>query len=49
VAGCQRRENAERKLAGNYRIRTGDYRIVFTVRGDEVIIWKIGNRGGIYD
>jgi mRNA-degrading endonuclease RelE of RelBE toxin-antitoxin system len=36
-------------LAGNYRIRTGDYRIVFTVKGNEVIIWKIGNRGGIYD
>jgi len=36
-------------LAGNYRIRTGDYRIIFTVRGDEVIIWKIGYRGGIYD
>jgi mRNA interferase RelE/StbE len=36
-------------LAGNYRIRTGDYRIVFAVKGGEVIIWKIGNRGGIYD
>jgi mRNA interferase RelE/StbE len=36
-------------LTGNYRIRTGDYRIVFTVKGNEVIIWKIGNRGDIYD
>jgi mRNA-degrading endonuclease RelE of RelBE toxin-antitoxin system len=36
-------------LSGNYRIRTGDYRIIFTVKGDEVIIWKIGNCGGIYD
>ena len=36
-------------LSGNYRIRTGDYRIIFRVEGDEVIIWKIGNRGGIYD
>jgi mRNA-degrading endonuclease RelE of RelBE toxin-antitoxin system len=36
-------------LVGNYRVRTGDYRIVFTVKGDDVIIWKIGNRGGIYD
>ena len=36
-------------LAGNYRIRTGDYRIIFSIKGDDVIIWKIGYRGGIYD
>jgi mRNA interferase RelE/StbE len=36
-------------LAGNYRIRTGDYRVIFRVENDEIIIWKIGNRGGIYD
>ena len=37
------------KLAGNYRIRTGDYRIVFRVTGDTVIVWKIGYRGDVYD
>jgi mRNA interferase RelE/StbE len=39
------------KLRGSYRIRTGDYRIVFTVapNGRLVTIWKIGNRGTIYD
>jgi mRNA interferase RelE/StbE len=36
-------------LVGNYRIRTGDYRIIFTIKGDDVIIWKIGYRGDIYD
>jgi mRNA interferase RelE/StbE len=36
-------------LAGNYRIRTGDYRVIFAVKKDEVIIWKIGLRGDIYD
>ena len=36
-------------LAGNFRIRTGDYRIVFRVRGDLVTVWKIGNRGDVYD
>ncbi len=38
-------------LHGRYRIRTGDYRIVFTVTPDgrKVTIWKIGNRGTIYD
>jgi mRNA interferase RelE/StbE len=36
-------------LTGHYRIRTGDYRVIFTVKSDEVIIWKVGYRGGIYD
>ena len=36
-------------LAGNFRIRTGDYRVVFRVRGDVVTIWKIGYRGDVYD
>jgi len=36
-------------LKGNYRIRTGDYRVVFRILGEEVLIWKIGYRGDIYD
>ncbi|HEY8749195.1 MAG TPA: type II toxin-antitoxin system RelE/ParE family toxin [Tepidisphaeraceae bacterium] len=38
-------------LQGSYRIRTGDYRIVFTVSPDGriVTVWKIGNRGTVYD
>jgi len=36
-------------LKGNYRIRTGDYRVIFSVVGQEVRIWKIGYRGDIYD
>jgi mRNA interferase RelE/StbE len=36
-------------LAGNYRIRTGDYRLIFKVQGVKVIVWKIGYRGDIYD
>jgi mRNA interferase RelE/StbE len=35
-------------LAGNFRIRTGDYRIVFRVSGDSVIVWKIGDRKDVY-
>jgi mRNA-degrading endonuclease RelE of RelBE toxin-antitoxin system len=35
-------------LAGNFRIRTGDYRIVFRVVGDKVIVWKIGDRKDVY-
>ncbi|MGA2621449.1 MAG: type II toxin-antitoxin system RelE/ParE family toxin [Thermoguttaceae bacterium] len=37
------------KLAGRYRIRTGDYRLQFRVRGDEVIIERMGHRGRFYD
>jgi mRNA-degrading endonuclease RelE of RelBE toxin-antitoxin system len=37
-------------LAGNYRIRTGDYRVIFRVEApDGVIIWRIGYRGDVYD
>jgi len=35
-------------LAGNYRIRTGDYRIVFKVTAEKIIIWKIANRKDVY-
>lgn len=37
------------ELTGNYRIRTGDYRLIFKVVGDDVIIWKFGYRKGMYD
>ena len=36
-------------LAGRYRIRTGDYRIQFYVRGAAVIIEKTGHRDGFYE
>jgi mRNA interferase RelE/StbE len=38
-------------LKGNFRIRTGDYRVIFffTKSTDTVTVWKIGYRGDIYD
>jgi mRNA-degrading endonuclease RelE of RelBE toxin-antitoxin system len=36
------------RLAGNFRIRTGGYRIMFRVSGDKVIVWKIGDRKDVY-
>jgi mRNA-degrading endonuclease RelE of RelBE toxin-antitoxin system len=36
-------------LAGHYRIRSGDYRIQFFVRGNAVIIEKTGHRDGFYE
>jgi mRNA interferase RelE/StbE len=42
------------KLKGNYRIRSGDYRVVFRVRvrvGADALVTvrKIGYRGDVYD
>jgi mRNA-degrading endonuclease RelE of RelBE toxin-antitoxin system len=35
-------------LAGKHRVRTGDYRVQFHVRGDVVVIERIGHRDGFY-
>jgi len=32
-----------------YRLRMGDYRILFDVEGDVIVIRRIGNRKDIYD
>ncbi|HEX5242903.1 MAG TPA: type II toxin-antitoxin system RelE/ParE family toxin [Tepidisphaeraceae bacterium] len=39
------------ELKGNYRIRTGDYRIIFHVSADKqtVTVWRIGYRRDVYD
>jgi mRNA-degrading endonuclease RelE of RelBE toxin-antitoxin system len=36
-------------LAGEYRVRTGDYRVQFRIEGDEVIVVKVGHRDGFYE
>jgi mRNA interferase RelE/StbE len=38
-------------LQGSFRIRTGDYRVVFNVSvdGQTVKVWKIGYRGSVYE
>lgn len=36
------------KSLGDYRFRIGDYRIIFDVAGDALIILAIGHRRGIY-
>jgi mRNA-degrading endonuclease RelE of RelBE toxin-antitoxin system len=35
-------------LAGHFRIRTGDYRLQFRVKGEEVIIERVGHRDRFY-
>jgi mRNA-degrading endonuclease RelE of RelBE toxin-antitoxin system len=37
------------RLAGRYRIRTGDYRMQFHVEGDCIIVEKIGHRDRFYE
>jgi mRNA-degrading endonuclease RelE of RelBE toxin-antitoxin system len=37
------------RLAGRYRIRTGDYRMQFHVQGECIIVEKIGHRDGFYE
>jgi mRNA-degrading endonuclease RelE of RelBE toxin-antitoxin system len=36
-------------LAGWYRMRTGDYRHLFRVRGETVIVEKIGHQRDFYE
>ena len=36
-------------LAGRYRLRTGDYRLQFQVRGESVNVEKIGHRDRFYE
>jgi len=33
---------------GTYRFRIGDYRVIFDIKGDELIILRVGHRREIY-
>jgi mRNA interferase RelE/StbE len=37
------------QLAGRFRMRTGDYRLLFRVAKDEIIVERIGHRDRIYE
>jgi mRNA interferase RelE/StbE len=36
-------------LKGHYRLRIGDYRVIYRVNGDVVTVVAIGHRKDIYD
>lgn len=33
---------------GTYRLRVGDYRVIFDISGSDVVILRIGHRSSIY-
>lgn len=33
---------------GNYRFRIGDYRVIFDMEGNEIVVLRIGHRSEIY-
>jgi mRNA interferase RelE/StbE len=33
---------------GTYRFRIGDYRVVFDLEGDEIVVLRVGHRRDIY-
>lgn len=39
-----------KKLQGrdNYRLRVGDFRVIFDLEGNIILVTNIGNRGDIY-
>jgi mRNA interferase RelE/StbE len=37
------------KLAGHFRLRTGDYRLQFRIEREEVLVEQIGHRDGFYE
>ena len=36
-------------LAGHYRLRTGDYRLLFRVAAHNVVVVRIGHRDRFYE
>lgn len=40
-----------KRLRGSdkFRLRIGDYRVIFSVENNSIIIWKVGHRKNIYD
>jgi len=36
-------------LAGTWKLRVGDWRVVYAIRGDEVVVLAIKHRSMVYD
>lgn len=42
-------EPLRRTLKGYWKLRVGDYRVIYKVEGKKVIIFRIGHRREVYD
>ncbi|MBI4229728.1 MAG: type II toxin-antitoxin system RelE/ParE family toxin [Planctomycetes bacterium] len=42
-------ERLRRSLLGLWKIRVGDYRVIYEIRGRDVHIWAVGIRRDAYD
>jgi mRNA interferase RelE/StbE len=37
------------KASTDFRLRVGDYRVIFSIEGDKIYILKVGHRKNIYE
>ena len=40
-----------RRIKGdnNFRLRIGDYRVLFSLENNKILIWKVGHRKNVYE
>jgi len=41
-------EKLSDSILGTYRFRIGDYRVIFDIEGDEIVVLRVGHRREIY-
>ena len=46
--GFQSKDIKRMKGENKFRLRIGDYRILFSLEKNKIIIWKVGHRKNIY-
>ena len=42
-------ERLRRSLLGLWKLRVGDYRVIYDVKGNKVMVWIVGNRKVVYE
>ena len=48
VAPLKHAEKLTDEKLGMYRFRIGDYRVVFDIEGDDIVVLRVGHRKDIY-
>jgi mRNA interferase RelE/StbE len=38
-----------RHFTPKYRLRVGDWRVLFEIAGDEIVVWRVRHRSQVYD